>query len=201
MFDSITGTVVRKDPQGLVLSVQGIGYQLAVPLRSLRALPEEGEITLYTHLAVKDDSLRLYGFQTPFERDLFLKIQGVSGIGPSTAMAFLSEIPPRKLGEAVALENLSLLQSIKGVGVRTAKRLVLELKDKIAWEGLAPEDGAAPPAKEATAGGNLATDLVAALQALGYPRNAARDAASRALAARPDTEDLEELIKTALRSM
>ena len=102
MFDSITGTLVCKDAAGVVVSAGGLGYRLGIPQRIQDNLPENGEITLYTHLAVKDDSLKLYGFPTPRERDLFLKIMSVSGIGAATALNLLSQIPPQEFLRAVA---------------------------------------------------------------------------------------------------
>jgi Holliday junction DNA helicase RuvA len=201
MFDSITGTVVRIDPVGVVLAAGGIGYRLQAPLRTLRSLPESGEATLYSHLVVKDDALRLYGFQTPFERDLFLKIMSVSGIGAATALHLLSEITPEQFLDAVAREKIAVLQAVKGVGARTAKRLVLELKDKVEWAGLVPSEEGAAGLPQGALESNLGKDLVSALHALGYPRSAAREAASRALANHPELEDLESLLKAALGSM
>lgn len=197
MFDSITGVLVRMDAAGVVVSAGGLGYRLGIPQRILDPLPEGGEITLYTHLAVKDDSLKLYGFPTPEERDLFLKIMGVSGIGAATALNLLSQIPPREFLRAVAEENAPLLQSVKKVGARTAKRLILELKGKVELEGFAAEEGGPP----STGDPDLGKDLVAALQRLGYPRPAARDAAAKALADHPQSDDLEHLLKSALSSL
>ena len=197
MFDSITGVLVRKDAAGVVVSAGGLGYRLGIPQRILESLPEDGEITLYTHLAVKDDSLKLYGFPTPGERDLFLKIMSVSGIGAATALNLLSQILPHEFLRAVAEENAALLQSVKKVGARTAKRLILELKGKVELEGFAAEEGGPPPAGAS----DLGKDLVAALQRLGYPRPAARDAATKALADHPQSDDLEHLLKSALSSL
>jgi Holliday junction DNA helicase RuvA len=197
MYDSITGTLVCKDAAGVVVSAGGLGYRLGIPQRIQDRLPENGEITLYTHLAVKDDSLKLYGFPTPGERDLFLKIMSVSGIGAATALNLLSQIPPREFLRAVAEENAALMQSVKKVGARTAKRLIVELKGKVELEGFAPEEGGPLPAGNK----DLGQDLVAALQSLGYPRPAARDAATKALASNPQSEDLEQLLKSALSSL
>jgi Holliday junction DNA helicase RuvA len=201
MFDSITGALVRKDPGGVVIAAQGIGYRLNIPTRTLNALPEEGETTLYCFVIIKDDTLQLFGFQTPYERDLFTKIKTVGGIGAATALNLLSEIPPNRFLEAVAKENLALLQSVKGVGLRTAKRLVLELKDKIPWPDLPLEGTELAEPGEGPTATKTSRDLLAALQALGYPRTQAAEAASKALAACPETDKLELLIKTALRSL
>ncbi|MHC4941884.1 MAG: Holliday junction branch migration protein RuvA [Planctomycetota bacterium] len=202
MFDSITGTLVRKDPGGVVVSVGGVGYALHVPLRTWQHLPPDEEITLYCHLAVRDDSMQLYGFQHPAERDLFLKIMSVSGVGAATALNVLSDITPREFLEAIARENVTLLQRVKKIGARTAKRLVLELKGKLDLEGMAisseSDSSGIPQALEES---KTACDLIAALLALGYPRAAAREAASKALASHPDEEKLESLLRSALRQM
>jgi Holliday junction DNA helicase RuvA len=185
----------------VVITTGGIGYRITVPLRTLEELPEEGEITLYSHLTAKDDSLKLYGFQSPLERDLFLMIMSVSKIGAATALSFLSEIPPRKLMEAVSGENIALLQSVKGVGAQTARRLVLELRDKVKeWYGIT----AGMESLHTKADGPVSKkgeDLLRALLALGYPRFAAKEAAHKALKSCAPTEELETLIKTALRNL
>ena len=197
MFDSITGTVVRKDADAVVLAAGGIGYRLLAPLRTLERLPGDGEITLYSHLAVKDDSIQLYGFETPLERDLFLKILCVNGVGARTALSLLSRFPPRELVEILAGEGISRLQAVKGVGARTAKRLVLELKGKVEW-ALGLPSGETTDHPVGAREDRLGEDLVAALLALGYPRAPSREAALRALAENPGADDLEKLIKTAL---
>ena len=201
MFDSITGTLIRIDPGRAVLTAGGIGYAIKAPLRTLESLTEGTETTLYCHLAVKDDSLKLYGFQTPYERDLFLKIMGVSGIGGQTALNLLSEIPPVNFLEALAKEKVAYLQRVKGIGARTAKRLILELKDKLEWAGLVSPEEMSAGLPVGALESELGKDLVAALTALGYPKGSARDGASRALASNPELDSLEALLKAALRSM
>ena len=200
MYDAITGTVTRKDAGSVVLTAGGIGFRLSVPARTLERLPDRGEVTLYVHLSVKDDQLKLHGFETPFERDLFLQILGVSGIGAAIANNLLGLLTPETLMNALVSEDAAALQRVKGVGARTAKRLILELKDRVDFTGTGlpgiPADG------ETTGGGarsTLASDLVNALTALGYPRSAAKAAAMKTLAALPAEESLEPLIKDALQ--
>lgn len=201
MFDSITGPLVRKDTGGVVITAGGLGYRLQAPERTIDQLSLNAEATLYTHLMVKDDSIKLYGFKTPQERDLFLKIMSVSGVGAATGLLLLSKIPPDQFLEAISREQAHLLQSVKGIGVRTAKRLILDLKGKLDWAGFgmdADEPQLESPDERPK---ELAQDLVAALCALGYPKSTAKDAASRALMARPESEDLQDLIKTALQGI
>lgn len=199
MFDSITGTLVRKDSAIAVLLLGGIGYSIRVPSRTLLSLEEDRETTLYCHLSVRDDSMVLYGFQEPYERDLFLKIMSVSGVGPATALNILSDIPPQRFLEAIAQEKASLLQKVKKVGARTAKRLILDLKGKVDLPDIKASDAA--PDVDPSLDTALSKDLIAALSSLGYPRKHARDAAERALAAHPDCDNLETLIKAALSNL
>ncbi len=197
MFDSITGTPIRNDSGKVVITVGGIGYLLSVPSRTEKELSAKKEATLYCHLAVKDDTLKLFGFMTSFERDLFLDITSVSGIGSATALNLLSDSPPQALIEAIATENIAQLQRTKGVGARTARRLALELKEKMKRLVQVGEGGATVFTPE----GGPAEDVMRALQTLGYPRLRARDAAAKAIATCPDAEDLETLIKTALHNL
>ncbi|MFH2000452.1 MAG: Holliday junction branch migration protein RuvA [Planctomycetota bacterium] len=199
MFDSITGTLVRKDSAVAVIMACGIGYGIRVPLRTLQKLLEGEETTLYCHLAVRDDSLVLYGFQEPSERNLFLKIMSVSGIGAATALNILSDLPPQKFLEAIAQEKASLLQKIKKVGARTAKRLILDLKGKVDLPDIS--SSSLPDEDPDSLDSALIKDLVAALISLGYPRKFAREAALGALASCPGIDNLETLIKSALRSL
>jgi Holliday junction DNA helicase RuvA len=202
MFDSLTGTLVRKDPGSVVLAVGGVGYALNVPLRTWESVPPDEEITLYCHLAVRDDSMLIYGFQSPSERNLFLKIMSVGGVGAATALNLLSDMTPREFLEAIAQENVALLQRVKKIGARTAKRLVLELKGKLDLEGMAvAADVESPGLPQGLDESGIGGDLIAALQALGYPRGSAREAASRALADHPDEKKLENLLRVALRQL
>jgi len=199
MIDSIRGVLARKEKGMAVLALGGIGYALQVPARTLAVLPLGEEAVLYTHLCVREDSLHLYGFATPFERALFRKIMGVTGIGAALAMNLLSELTPEQFLNAVAKENTAILQGVKKVGARTAKRLVLELKGKLDLLGAPSPAGEIEVPLHGAESSNLGQDLFSALMALGYPRNAAKEAAAKALAAHPGEDDLEILLRTALK--
>ncbi len=198
MLDSITGEVLRKDATSVVLRTGGVAFCLDVPARTLDNLPDSGEVTLYSHLTVRDENLKLYGFESLFEREVFWKLTSVAGIGGAIALVILSGNTPAEIIEAVVSERHLIFQKAKGVGAKTAKRIVLELKGKVEEMGIAA--GA-----EAVAGTahsvSVGQDLLAALVTLGFSHNQARDAAARALADHPDEEDLEALIKGALASM
>ncbi len=198
MLDSITGEVVRKDATSVVLRTGGVAFSLDVPARTLDTLADSGAVTLYSHLTVRDDTLRLYGFQSLFEREVFWKLTSVAGVGGATALVILSNNTPAEVIEAVVAEKHLIFQKAKGVGAKTAKRIVLELKGKVEEMGIAA-------GVETSVGGtqsvSVGQDLLAALVTLGFSQPQARDAAARALADHPEEENLEALIKAALASI
>ena len=135
MIASVRGEVLVRRPDHVVLEAAGVGYQLAVSAETLKAVPSRGkEATLHAHLVARDDSLSLYGFASEEERDLFLNLTSVSGIGPKVAIAILSGGAPRELLRAIAAGDAKRFQSAPGVGKRTAERLIVELREKVAGE-------------------------------------------------------------------
>lgn len=196
MIARIRGKVWEAYPNRLILDVQGIGYEVLVPVSTFDRLhPSEGAvIELRTYLQVRETAHTLYGFATEEERDVFLLlIDRVSGIGPSTAMSVLSGMPVTRFKEAVVKGDVAELSRIKGLGKKTAERIVLELKDKVGvtetWEQ--------------AAGGNLsrsAADAELALIALGYKQVDARKAVKKVLEENVNAT-VEELIRGALRLM
>jgi Holliday junction DNA helicase RuvA len=135
MIASVRGEVLVRRPDHVVLEAGGVGYRLAVSAETLKAVPSRGkQATLHAHLVARDDSLALYGFASEEERDLFLHLTSVSGIGPKVAVAILSGGPPRELLRAIAAGDAKRFQSAPGVGKRTAERLIVELREKIAGE-------------------------------------------------------------------
>jgi Holliday junction DNA helicase RuvA len=132
---SVRGEVLVRRPNHVVVEAGGVGYRLAVSAETLKAVPSRGkQATLHAHLVARDDSLSLYGFASEEERDLFLHLTSVSGIGPKVAVAILSGGPPRELLRAIAAGDAKRFQSAPGVGKRTAERLIVELREKIAGE-------------------------------------------------------------------
>jgi Holliday junction DNA helicase RuvA len=129
----VSGEVAVRRGDHVVVSCAGVGYRLAVSAETLRHVPRVGEAaSLFTHLIVRDDALLLYGFATEEERDLFLLLIGVQGVGPKMALAVLSGGPPRELLAAVAAGDQARLQAVPGIGKRTAERIVVELREKVA---------------------------------------------------------------------
>src|SRR5512137_1150860 len=145
MIGQLRGKLLQKKPNLVLIDVQGVGYEVSIPLTSFYELPEEGgEVMLKVHTHVREDALSLFGFCTQREKDLFLKLISISGIGPKLAIAILSGAQVEELAQAIAEGNLARLTAIPGVGRKTAERLVLELKSHIAPFLLPDQGGAAP---------------------------------------------------------
>ena len=132
MIALLSGAVAARRPGHVVLDCQGVGYQLAVSAQTLRAVPAiGGEVSLHTHLIVRDDALQLFGFATEEERELFLMLLGVQSVGPKMALALLSGGPPRELLGALAAGDTARLQAVPGIGKRTAERIIVELRERV----------------------------------------------------------------------
>jgi Holliday junction DNA helicase RuvA len=128
----LSGTVAARRPGHVVLDCGGVGYQLAVSAQTLRAVPAIGtEVSVHTHLIVRDDALQLFGFASEEERELFLMLLGVQSVGPKMALALLSGGPPRELLGALAAGDTARLQAVPGIGKRTAERIIVELREKV----------------------------------------------------------------------
>jgi Holliday junction DNA helicase RuvA len=196
MIALVRGTLAYKSIDHVILDVGGVGYRLFIPLSTFYSLPETGEISLFTHTHVREDALLLYGFLSLEEKNLFVTLIGISGIGPKLAVNILSHIPAGDLKRAIASADVKRLSALPGIGRKTAERLVLELKDKI---GPAPGPVAAAglPAAVDTAAGDLISDVISALVNLGYKENQARKVLENMELA-PDLS-MEEALKGALK--
>ncbi len=187
MIGRLHGTLIGRDPPNLLIDVGGVGYEVDVPMSTFYDLPPLGErVTLLIHPVVREDAHLLYGFLTAAERDAFRQLVRISGVGPRTALAVLSGMSVNDLAQAVALQESGRLTRVPGIGKKTAERLLLELKGKLAEAVAAP--GA--PAEEAP-------DILRALAALGYSDKEAA-AAVRAL---PAGTGVSEGIRLALKSL
>ena len=132
MIASVRGDVLLRRPGEVVIECGGIGYRLAVSSETLAALPDRGTAALHAHLIVRDDAMQLYGFATEAERELFLMLIGVQNVGPKVALAVLSGGPPRVLLGAIATGDVARFQAVPGIGKRTAERIIVELKERVA---------------------------------------------------------------------
>ena len=198
MIAFLRGRVVDKQPNRVIVDVQGVGYDVHVPLSTFYELGEEGAdvaLRVYTH--VREDALQLYGFLTELERQLFERLISISGIGPKLAIAVLSGMDPRDLVTAVQRADVARLTGIPGVGRKTAERIVLELKDRLAQIVM---PAAADAVQEAAGPDRLRADLLSALQNLGYHRPQAEKAIESAVKSMTDPT-FEQALKSALREL
>jgi len=199
MIAHLQGVVLVKHVEHVVIDVHGVGYQVFIPLSTYYMLPDAGErVTLVTTMYVREDALRLYGFVTPAEQTLFELLTSVSSIGPRLALNMLSSLAPSDLQSAIAGADILKLQKIPGIGRKTAERVVLELKEKVA---LLDIRGAGQPATAATADEQLLEDVVSALLNLGYKRGEAEKAIHTVQATQDGVPKLEVLLKDALRML
>jgi holliday junction DNA helicase RuvA len=192
MYDFIEGELVSRTPAQIVLATGGVGYRLIIPISTFDALPLEGSARLLVHHYVREDDMRLYGFATEDERRLFTRLISVSGVGPNTALAVLNGMSVDDFRQAAANEDFADITQVKGIGRKTAERIVLELKDEMARELIErPVTGAAAS--------TFTSDGVAAMLALGYKRSAAEKAVMKAFDQIGRDAPIEEVIKRALQ--
>ena len=190
MIGRLTGTLLEKSPPQIIVDTGGIGYEVDVPMSTFYQLPAAGQkVTLFTHLAIRDDGHFLYGFATADERATFRQVLKVTGIGARTALALLSGLSVSELAQAVALQESGHLVKIPGIGKKTAERLLLELRDKLA-QALPPSTtaGIAAPANERS-------DILNALLALGYNEREALSAMKKL----PEDASVPDGIRQALK--
>lgn len=192
MIAYLKGNFVYKSPALMHVEVNGVGYEVHISLNTYTQLQDAQQGLVFTHLHIREDAHLLYGFATAAEKDMFLMLTSVSGIGASTARMMLSAMKPAELAAAITTSAVQQLEKIKGIGRKTAERIVLELKDKAGrlhtGTGAVPETAATP-----------AKDAVDALVALGIGRPAAEQAVKKTGMAHPELTRLEDMIKKALQ--
>jgi len=197
MIAFLRGRVLDKHPNRIVMDVNGVGYELYVPLSTFYDVGDVGaDLALRVHTHVREDALQLFGFLTALEQQLFERLIAISGIGPKLAIAVLSGIESRELVASVRRADVARLTRIPGIGKKTAERIVLELKDRLA--DVASADAGAT--MEAASVDRLRDDLVSALENLGYHRPLAEKAADAARA-RDGSAAFEDALKSALREL
>lgn len=200
MYAFIEGQVAEKQANELVLSVQGVGYQIMCTQAALSIVPPKGEyIRIYTWLSVREDALELFGFSSKEERSMFLSLNAVSGIGPRTALNILNSMPLKDLTLAILTEDIQTLSRSPGVGKKTAQRIALELKDRLSKDSNAfsvnvPGFDSVPSATDAI------SEAILALQGLGYSQSEAAMAISKAHQ-QGAGDKADDLVRLALRGM
>lgn len=197
MIGRLRGTLVRKEPPALLIDVAGVGYELEAPMTTFYDLPAIGEpTTLYTHLVVRDDAHLLYGFSREGQRRQFRSLLKVNGVGPRVALAVLSGLSEHELARCVVHEDVARLIQVPGIGRKTAERLIMELRDKLATAPTA--DATAPAVDFAPFAPDPISEAVSALIALGYKPQEA----SRVVRTVPSQGlNTEEIIRQALKGM
>lgn len=192
MYEFIRGQIANKGPTRLILDVNGVGYEIHIPLSTSDALADQGESKVWIHHLVREDLERLYGFATQNERELFRLLLKVSGVGPAIALAILSRASVADICEAIADGRVDFLKSLKGIGPKTAQRLITELKDRVVDLNLNTS------LASSTSSNNLERDAIQALEVLGCASKSAESAVKKALKAE-DITTLEPLVKAALK--
>ena len=192
MITQIRGRLIEKSPTEVVVDCNGIGYSINISLNTFSKIGSDENIKLYTHLIIKEDSHSLYGFFEKSERSLFRLLISVSGVGASTGRMMLSSLSPNEIVSAIMTENVQEIQSIKGIGLKTSQRVILELKDKVlSLEGSDQE--------ELTLN-NESNEAASALEVLGYSQKQTSKILSKIIAENPGI-NVETLIKKALNKL
>lgn len=203
MIAHLSGTLLSKQPNSVIVDVSGVGYDVSIPLSTFYDLGDEGSavrLQIYTH--VKEDALQLYGFKTPRERELFVNFISVSGIGPKIGIALLSGMSADELIASIKANNLARLTLIPGVGRKTAERLIVDLREKMTALSVTPTEETGGPA-EARSGAPedyVRSDALSALFNLGYQRSAAEKAVDAALSDGGELT-IDSVLRRALRKL
>ena len=202
MIAQLTGKLIQKQPNNVVIDVGGVGYDVTIPVSTFYELGEPGvDVSLKIHTHVREDALQLFGFWTSREKELFLKLTSVSGVGPKLAITMLSGMPAAELINAITTDDHARLTSIPGVGRKTAERVVVELRDKLTVISLEAREAEKAASRDLPAGeAAVRDDTISALMALGYPKAIAERAVSFAM--REEGErTIEAVLKRALRRL
>jgi holliday junction DNA helicase RuvA len=196
MIHFIEGTIEEKTPAYVVINCSGTGYQVQISLNTYSRLPDTGFYRILTCQIIREDANILYGFSDKSERDLFLQLISVSGVGPNSARLLLSSILPQEIRTAIVSGNTQLLQSVKGIGAKSAQRIIVDLKDKLEKEGVTKEDNLL------ITNNTIHEEALSALVMLGFAKNAAQKSISAILKNRQGTAvTVEELVKEALKNI
>lgn len=195
MIAYLKGKLVHKEPTHVIIEVNGIGYQVGISLHTFSEIKDREDIRLATYLHVREDAQILYGFATESEKQMFQLLISVNGVGPNTALVVLSYLPPEELKSAIVHENAAALQAVKGIGGKTAQRLILELKDKVKRETLEETPGIPGLARN-----TMRQEALTALVTLGIGKAQAEKSIDTLLKRTEGAITLEELVKQALKT-
>lgn len=196
MIAFLRGKLVHRQPTQVIVDVNGVGYQLHISLQTFSEIKEQENIMLHTHLTIREDAHVLFGFSGEAEKKLFQQLISVNGVGPSTAIVMLSYMNSNELKSAIVREDATALQSIKGIGGKTALRVIIELKDKLKKESWDETQ----PCISVGSHNTLRKEALSALLTLGLPKAAAEKSVDSALKKSGNTITLEDLVKQALKN-
>ena len=194
MITHIHGKLVEKTPTYVVVDVNGVGYKIKISLQTFSSINSE-HCKLFTHLAIKEDSHTLFGFFEESERHLFRNLISVSGVGPSTAQVILSTYSPTEIIHHITTADVKAIESVKGIGAKTAQRIIIDLKDKLA-KGMPVSDLLFEKTDN-----TIKEEALSALLALGFAKKGAESKVEKVLKANPEISNVEELVKAALSQM
>lgn len=194
MIAFIQGEIVLKTPTHVIIDTGGIGYQINISLNTYSKIQSLNNVKLYTYFHVKEDGQLLFGFADETEKNVFIHLISISGVGPNTARMILSSMNPDEVQQAIVTENEVALQNIKGIGQKTAKRIILELKDKLS-------KSIGTPNIASFSHNTLREEALSALVMLGFVKSAAEKAIDRVLKNQSGEINVEELIKQALKNL
>ena len=195
MIAYIKGKLAHKDPTFVILDINGVGYFIKISLNTFGKIKDLSEVKLHTHQVIKEDSHSLYGFFDELEKELFVHLISVSGIGPSTAIMLTSSLSVDEIKKAIVNGDVATIQRIKGIGNKTAQRVIIELKDKLVKEGVEIQSGVLVSEGYNT----LRNEALTALITLGISKNIAEKSLDSILKNNSNNITLEELIKEALK--
>ena len=193
MITHIRGKLVEKNPTFVIIECNGIGYYLNISLNTYSKIPDIEAVKLYTYLSVKEDSHTLFGFIDKVEREIFKLLISVSGVGPSIARTMLSSMTPEQIQHAIASEDVATIQSVKGIGAKTAQRVIIDLRDKIVKTYLLSED-------YVQSDNTIKEEALSALEVLGFSRKQVEKLVQKIIQEAPNTA-VENIIKQALKNL
>lgn len=193
MITQLHGRLIEKNPTYVVIDCHGVGYEVNISLHTHGQIGSDENIRLHTHLQIREDAHTLYGFYQPMERSIFRLLISISGIGANIARTMLSSMTPVEIQQAIVHEDLAAIKAVKGIGLKTAQRVLIELKDKI--QNVAGMDEI-PALKSNT----IKEETLSALEVLGYPRRQAEKVIDNIIQSAPESS-VEELIKQALNKL
>ena len=193
MITQLRGRLVRKTPTTIVVDCSGVGYEVHISLNTYGQLPEDEQIRIHTHLQVREDAHTLYGFMDQVERSVFRLLLSVSGIGANTARTVLSSMNPQEVVQAIQTDNVAAIQAVKGIGAKTAQRVIVDLRDKVT--GLVGDEEIA-----LTSNNTQRDEALSALSVLGYPVKQTQKIVDGLLQVEPDMP-VDRLIKNALNKL